>query len=1180
MTRERDVNGADQGATRETLSAVESVFKPANPAKLVLFDPSGKGRDSIRSMWSLSNQYASLFGRQQALGAFKPQYITWDEMMSRDDGRWDEMETERAAFAGENESWRMGFFRKEEAEKMVEFFFAPPIDPEQRTARQKFLEQLSTSENLDELVTLKNRAYRVLEGLGDLNASHGSEFQDDRSLLQHYLDGETETPVYDDDYDPDPVDKKPLMPQIVEAVDTITDGLSALQSLATHPDPALKVVFSDLPEFVEAVAHDLPILAPMDKAETGVKRDYPFFPSNEEAWEWRRKKGYPEWFSNELHDTQRGLEPYLYRMGVLLEFAKIIQDQGWGKVTFDPNQPFSYEQGWNIEAPKESQVKNDGTVDAPVVILSGANTSGKSFLMKSDFLTRVGAQSLGFAPVAAGNFRPYERFIFLDRAGTDSANDLSAFMKEVQNWNLALEDVNDSTRLYVDEGFSTTSPQDQARLLGATANFIQNRGGAVMLATHNEHIISQAANNPNAALYHLAVEVGVDGELVRHFRLQEGKSESHSFAVARARNFPQNTLDIAEAYQRGDASHFEPLRSPKFPTIEAFTQEERERQKAEVRSLDHLFPTLPANSTFHLMSTDGDFQLSRFLAFTTQQRKEDIMGAYEVDRQKEFLARMILMSPELRPAEALERQRMIDELRMDSMHIQLHAAIGKASELDRTITALKEQDKTGVNRELNPFKERENRWRSPDAEEQNPPFSEDGLKRAIAFLKIQQKLLGSNFEFSYLLDQFLTFSEMYERATKQEDGKWGKKDDPLNEPALLLLHLVQDKEEKEAQGDKPLTREMLEEMIERRFGTLRKVSKELPVIPLDQINVGAIKAELAVLGEHGGIAKSLDSLPDQLADARALVDLLRSTDSVYLNQAANFVEQHVNSELEVLMGEKTDAESGEPEEDQNQRRSYSVYGTKREQTPYERTLEQVDSLCLLTDIIETEGFTPVVFNDTGEVTLTNGFSLFKRKKDEVKNSVSLNSDRERIQLLTGPNGSGKTFYEKGAVASILTGLATGYAPAEVATMPVFDAVIYLDRVTQKQDASLSAFSQELEYWKRLLPLLSTKQTVFAAVDEAFSTTSPTYQAAFTDAVVTEFLNSPHFLMLATHNHDVVNYLEDSQIPLVKPYHFQFSTEDGKVLYQYKLQEGHETSHALGVARTMGFPEEIIDATQH
>jgi DNA mismatch repair ATPase MutS len=191
----------------------------------------------------------------------------------------------------------------------------------------------------------------------------------------------------------------------------------------------------------------------------------------------------------------------------------------------------------------------------------------------------------------------------------------------------------------------------------------------------------------------------------------------------------------------------------------------------------------------------------------------------------------------------------------------------------------------------------------------------------------------------------------------------------------------------------------------------------------------------------------------------------------------------------------------------------------------------------------------------------------------------MSSDDERVELLTGPNGSGKTFFEKDMVTAMLMAHATGFAPADSATMPVFDAIAYLDRVVDKEDLALSSHAQDLEYWKKLLNLLQTKRAVFASVDEAFSATSPSNQAAFTYGAITRFLQSAnHYLMLSTHNHDLVDRLLGANTPLIRPYHFQFDvTQDKKVVFHYSKQEGHETSHALEVARTMGLPDEILSA---
>lgn len=1182
MVRERDTGTPGQGEGRLLPASLERAFHTQKPATIVLFDVTHYGSvDPRQSMWNLVHKYAPLFGSKGEL-----------TVGSRTDiYDLSAFERELQQYGKESDTDRMRFIRQDEAQYMARILFSPPTEPQQIQDRQELLEQLAISEQLDELIRLKNGAYGVLEGVGKFNAGYSKHVSDDRSLIKMLYDGETTVEVYDYYYAPPNFydHKENLMPHVNTATGDIARGMKALHALTEHQEPAVRAVFGEIPTFTAQVQQELALFLPPDILKGGVEREYPFFPDHENFSKWHDKNKTPYVEYDPLRELQSDiLEPYLLRMGAALELAKKIRDESWGKVSFDPEKPVGYQQGWNLEKSKNSQVRNDSPEDAPIVLLSGANTSGKSFAMKSDFLIRIAGQSLGFAPAQAANLRPYESFIYLERGATDSSNDLSAFMREVQNWKLALPAIGAHSRLYVDEGYSTTSPQDQARLLFATAEYVKRNGGSVMLATHNDMVLDAAGGNPDMQTYHLAAEVDANGELVRHFRLEPGRSESLSFVVARMKDFPEGALSWAEGYLRRDSSLPVAMVANDYPTIEQFTTEERERRKAEVQSLQHLFPARPVNPVFRLLSIDPDFQIEGFFQHATHSREEKVMDFLSVRTQKELLGKMVVWSSELTPTEVLERQRLIGELLKEGAQQKVHEAIAQAAALDGTFATLKRAVKEGLNQGLNPFQEMPSERGSwgMDAEPSNPPFSSGGLQDAIAFLRILEKVSGAELQYGHLLSQFTSLASIYEQASKRvgKDKIWRGTELAENEKILLLLST--EGEEREALAAVPATIAHLDSTVEKLFGRLQAIGKDLPPIPFESINIDEIKGELEALKERGVVAAALVALPENLEKARSLIALFRTTDSVYLHQTANFLEQQVDKNVAILNGKEVEetALTNEPTQDDRAPRFDHIgrrgsEGQRQERSPYGETLQQLDALCLFADIAQHEGFTPVQFNTTGEVQFREGFSLFKKKREEVKNTVSLNAGSERVQFLTGPNGSGKTFYEKGAVASVLMGLATGYAPAEYATMPVFDGVAYLDRVVERQGDEFSAFSQEVEYWKQLLSLLGTKKSVFAAVDEAFSTTSPSYQAAFTYGVVSEFLQSPHFLLLSTHNHDVVNHLEDSQVSLVNPYHFQFSTENGRVQYQYKLKEGHETSRAVEVARTMGLPEEIVSAAQ-
>jgi dsDNA-specific endonuclease/ATPase MutS2 len=323
---------------------------------------------------------------------------------------------------------------------------------------------------------------------------------------------------------------------------------------------------------------------------------------------------------------------------------------------------------------------------------------------------------------------------------------------------------------------------------------------------------------------------------------------------------------------------------------------------------------------------------------------------------------------------------------------------------------------------------------------------------------------------------------------------------------------------------------------------------------LDDLNEQEV-AELAVAA-----TANLQAAADaQLDSARNLVHTMRGADSIYLKQAANYLEHQIDRCSNRLQSDSPDT---------------TLDRDPRDLTEYEQVLQSLDALCLLADIIQTEGLAKVQFNATGDISLRDAFSVFKPKEGQIHNPLAL-SATERSMLLTGANGSGKTFDLKKNTAALLFGLATGYSPAAEATMPVLDNITYLDRVTEKRDATLSSYAQELAYWQQILDRTATSKASFVAVDEAFSTTSGRYQAALTYAVMQHLLQTPHFVQLATHNHDLVERIGQA----AAPHHFEFTVDDNGVHFAHALKSGHQLSRALDVAKSMGLPKSVIELSQ-
>lgn len=1197
MARERDADKPAQSENAAPFPTLEKLFSTANAAEVVTLESAGNGyRDPRISIDTLADRYAGVFGKSRA-----PRRRNRDFNFADIDR---ELQEERAEFAKPGDSYVMEMVRKNEARFMAKVLLSPSKDPEQVRQRQELIGRLAVSEHLDELVDLKDQTWQVFEGLWNFRQMLGNYRWEDTTLIEHYYAGTEFVPILEDEYNrgSEVLEKEDVMEIVGEAVDRINGGLVGFakfgEALASSGDPYVRQAFSGIPSDIARLQQEMATLIPFDKKPIE-----------------KGKHEYPDEKRDELEELVKRIEPYFFSQSAVLEFAKKVREERWQAVSSDAAKPFGYEGGWNIEESKDRQVHNDSPVDAPITILSGANTSGKSFTMKSDFMIRIAAQSIGFAPVQSGNLPQFDSFIFLDRAATDPQNDLSAFMREIENWKLALKDVGAKTRLYVDEGYSTTSPHDQATLLLATAGYIQRRGGSVMLATHNDLLLDVAEQSPHMQVYNLQTEVGNNGDLIRHFKLQPGRSESLSYAVARARQFPQSAL--AAAYEYLESGRIEPTVAlgGNYPAISEKSPEQREQEKQIAATLEQLFPNEPTNPVFHLFSLDNEMKPHGLLWHVSRGRRQDAGGMYESHELLSLLGQMVLWQPSQTPEDILERQRLFEELTKESLYANLPAMTEQIGFLEETVAVVSKHAKDGVNKGLNPFRVSNDEIAEmiKQIDRHTAPHQFGSILKAIdAYLGIQQKLFGELPQVSELRGRFATLAEVNDALLQ----RWQSyRENPLTDEEQEKVVVAIGKTENPGQA---ITVQELHKAIVGMFADLREVSHQIPAVGIRDFPVKDLAEELDILetynrgGEKkddtdrpkrpgmmwqlgemldlmsGGLPLAVQRLPNMLENARMLTQTLKSTDSVYLHQAANLIQAQLAKHEAILAGEAEDAVEEEVEgimpQDRTSRfnhldrRSGSLFFGRPEPkaTPYKTALKQVEALAVFAGILEQQGFTKVAFNDTGEVHFRNAFSVFKNRDEEIANNIDF-SPSDRVQILTGPNGSGKTFYEKGAVAGVLMGLATGYAPAESATMPVFDAVTYLDRVVEKQDTSYSAFSQEIEYWKELLGLLPNKKAVFAVVDEAFSTTSPGYQAAFTSAVVAEVLNSPHFLMLSTHNHDAVTSLTGSGLQPIKPHHFVFDVKDGQIEYQYRLQDGHQTSHALEVARTMGLPEEITSS---
>ncbi|MFH2145821.1 MAG: hypothetical protein ABII75_07345 [Candidatus Omnitrophota bacterium] len=303
----------------------------------------------------------------------------------------------------------------------------------------------------------------------------------------------------------------------------------------------------------------------------------------------------------------------LERFEIFISFAEFVQREGFTPATFEENKEAFYKQGWNPRLPKKGkkkfwgeeweslpQIPNDSGDYAQTKVYTGSNMSGKSWHLKQNLFMQLFAQAFGWVSAEEGNFHIYDRMAFIDRADTDSEHNLSAFANECTLWLKALQLNNEKSkkmRVYmpVDEGFSTTSPEDQALLLTAAVRFSRKHKISLELATHNEEFIKRHKEDEDVLFYYFEVNFVPGKEPEYTYVLKRGVEDSHALEVAESLGLRSSLIKRAWEFIKHNKGKTRAeikdsirklvkdlsIAKRVFPKVEAYSPQERERLKKE-----------------------------------------------------------------------------------------------------------------------------------------------------------------------------------------------------------------------------------------------------------------------------------------------------------------------------------------------------------------------------------------------------------------------------------------------------------------------------------------------------------------------------------------------------------------------------------------------------------------------
>ena len=193
----------------------------------------------------------------------------------------------------------------------------------------------------------------------------------------------------------------------------------------------------------------------------------------------------------------------------------------------------------------------------------------------------------------------------------------------------------------------------------------------------------------------------------------------------------------------------------------------------------------------------------------------------------------------------------------------------------------------------------------------------------------------------------------------------------------------------------------------------------------------------------------------------------------------------------------------------------------------------------------------------------------------VPNDVTLDSDKQQIMMITGPNMAGKSALLRQTALIVLMAQVGCFVPAEHAEIGLVDKIF--TRVGASDNLSLgeSTFMVEMTEAANILNNVSPRSLVL--FDELGRGTSTYDGISIAWAIVEDLHEQPKArarTLFATHYHEL-NEME-KHFSRIKNYNVSVKNVDGKVIFLRKLQRGgSEHSFGIHVAEIAGMPRSIV-----
>lgn len=240
----------------------------------------------------------------------------------------------------------------------------------------------------------------------------------------------------------------------------------------------------------------------------------------------------------------------------------------------------------------------------------------------------------------------------------------------------------------------------------------------------------------------------------------------------------------------------------------------------------------------------------------------------------------------------------------------------------------------------------------------------------------------------------------------------------------------------------------------------------------------------------------------------------------------------------------------------------------------------LDALCSLAEVADRNQYVRPEVHEGGVIEIRNGRHPVVEKMLEdsmfVPNDTWLDTEDNRICIITGPNMAGKSTYMRQVALITLLAQAGSFVPAEYARIGLVDRIFTRIGASDDLSAGQSTFMVEMTEVANILENATPRSLLI--LDEIGRGTS-TYDGLSIAWAVIEYINDKNRLgcrtLFATHYHELTELEE--RLYGIKNYCVSVKKKGDDIIFLRKIiRGGADKSYGVEVAGLAGIPPQVIE----